>query len=63
VKQTTATGSDVILLEKHVIPVGSTEDRVGGTEVGGGREEKQQSVTRATIYVTNISNYASGRNI
>jgi hypothetical protein len=30
VKQTTATGSDVIPLKKHVIPVGSTELRVRG---------------------------------
>jgi hypothetical protein len=63
VKQTTATGSDIIALKQHVIPVGTTEGRVRGTEVRRGGEEKEQSVTRATIYVTNISNSLSGSNI
>jgi hypothetical protein len=34
-----------------VIPVGAGEGRIRITEVGEGGEEKQQSVTRATIYV------------
>jgi hypothetical protein len=63
VKQRTATGSDVSSLKLHVIPVGATEGRVGGTEVGGEGEEKQQSVTKATTYVTNISKFSRWRNI
>jgi hypothetical protein len=63
VKQATATGSDVSSLKQHVIPVGDTEGREGGTEVGEEGEEKQQSVTMATIYVTNISNSSRWRNI
>jgi hypothetical protein len=53
-KQKAATGNDVSSLKQHVIPVGDGEGRVMGTEVGEGGEEKQQSVTRATIYVSNI---------